>query len=277
MVHLEDAAQRLDRGLQETGPASRSNGSTRRARSCRPSTRRSSPPARRPTSSTCRARSGSNTRRQGGLLDLTPLSRRRGRGEGALRGRLSRATGCSRARTTWCPSTSPRRCCSTTRRCFKEAGIARPPASFDEILAAADKIKGGEDRASDAQLRLAVLAADADERRRPADARPQEGDLQHAEGGRGARPGSPRRRRAARINKISWTGRWVEPNDAFATGNVGMLHAHSPAFFLIKGRGRGSTATRWAPRRCRATGRRPTSMGSASRRARRTPTSPGTS
>ena len=30
-------------------PASRSSGSTRRDRSCRPSTRRSSPPARRPT------------------------------------------------------------------------------------------------------------------------------------------------------------------------------------------------------------------------------------
>ena len=27
---------------------------------------------------------------------------------------------------------------------FKEAGIDKPPASFDEILAAADKIKGGE-------------------------------------------------------------------------------------------------------------------------------------
>jgi ABC-type glycerol-3-phosphate transport system substrate-binding protein len=39
------------------------------------------------------------------------------------------------------------------------------------------------------------------------------------------------------INKISWTGRWVEPNGAFAAGNVGMLHAHSPAYFFIKGQG----------------------------------------
>lgn len=37
------------------------------------------------------------------------------------------------------------------------------------------------------------------------------------------------------INKVSWTGRWVEPNGAFAAGNVGMLHAHSPAFFFIRG------------------------------------------
>jgi ABC-type glycerol-3-phosphate transport system substrate-binding protein len=39
------------------------------------------------------------------------------------------------------------------------------------------------------------------------------------------------------INKISWTGRWVEPNGAFGAGNVGMLHAHSPAYFFFKGQG----------------------------------------
>lgn len=39
------------------------------------------------------------------------------------------------------------------------------------------------------------------------------------------------------INKISWTGRWVEPNGAFAAGNVGMLHAHSAAYFFFKGQG----------------------------------------
>ena len=39
------------------------------------------------------------------------------------------------------------------------------------------------------------------------------------------------------INKISWTGRWVEPNGAFGAGNIGMLHAHSPAYFFFKGQG----------------------------------------
>jgi ABC-type glycerol-3-phosphate transport system substrate-binding protein len=39
------------------------------------------------------------------------------------------------------------------------------------------------------------------------------------------------------INKIAWTGRWVEPNGAFAAGTVGMHHAHSPAYFAIKGQG----------------------------------------
>jgi ABC-type glycerol-3-phosphate transport system substrate-binding protein len=39
------------------------------------------------------------------------------------------------------------------------------------------------------------------------------------------------------IDKISWTGRWVEPLGAFASGRVGMLHAHSPAYLYIKGQG----------------------------------------
>jgi ABC-type glycerol-3-phosphate transport system substrate-binding protein len=42
---------------------------------------------------------------------------------------------------------------------------------------------------------------------------------------------------AGHINGISWTGRWVEPNNAFAAGTVGMHHAHSPAFFYIRGQG----------------------------------------
>ena len=40
------------------------------------------------------------------------------------------------------------------------------------------------------------------------------------------------------INKIAWTGRWVEPNGAFAGNTVGMLHAHSSSYFFVKGQGR---------------------------------------
>ena len=39
------------------------------------------------------------------------------------------------------------------------------------------------------------------------------------------------------INKIAWTGRWVEPNGAFAGNTVGMFHAHSSAYFFVKGQG----------------------------------------
>jgi ABC-type glycerol-3-phosphate transport system substrate-binding protein len=37
------------------------------------------------------------------------------------------------------------------------------------------------------------------------------------------------------INNISWTGRWVEPNNAFATGDIGMYQGHGAALFWIAG------------------------------------------
>jgi len=37
------------------------------------------------------------------------------------------------------------------------------------------------------------------------------------------------------INPISWTGRWVEPNNAFATGDIGMYQGHGAALFWILG------------------------------------------
>ena len=37
-------------------------------------------------------------------------------------------------------------------------------------------------------------------------------------GAEGAGRSSPRPPPTAPINKVSWTGRWVEPNDAFASG-----------------------------------------------------------
>lgn len=40
---------------------------------------------------------------------------------------------------------------------------------------------------------------------------------------------------AGAINNISWTGRWVEPNNAFATGDIGMYQGHGAALFWIMG------------------------------------------
>ncbi|HEX5077568.1 MAG TPA: sugar ABC transporter substrate-binding protein [Geminicoccaceae bacterium] len=37
------------------------------------------------------------------------------------------------------------------------------------------------------------------------------------------------------VNNIAWTGRWVEPNNAFATGDIGMYQAHGAALFWIAG------------------------------------------
>jgi ABC-type glycerol-3-phosphate transport system substrate-binding protein len=120
---------------------------------------------------------------------------------------------------------------------FKEAGFDRPPASFDEILTVAGKIKGGEKTGMltlnfdwlywpllkmngidllSPDLKTAIFRTDkaAEVLTKLAEAT-----------------------KSGAINPISWTGRWVEPNDAFATGNVGMLQAHAPAFFWIKGKG----------------------------------------
>jgi hypothetical protein len=66
---------------------------------------------------------------QGALLDLTP----RLAAEASVKARyepITSRTGCSRTRTTWCPTTSPRRCCSGTRRASRRrASTSRRRAS----------------------------------------------------------------------------------------------------------------------------------------------------
>jgi ABC-type glycerol-3-phosphate transport system substrate-binding protein len=120
---------------------------------------------------------------------------------------------------------------------FKEAGLDKPPANFDEILAAADKIKGG-DKTGMLTLNfdwlywplmmmngVDLLSKDLKTPTfKTAKAEEVVAKLAAAT-------------KSGAINPISWTGRWVEPNEAFATGNVGMLQAHAPAFFWIKGKG----------------------------------------
>jgi ABC-type glycerol-3-phosphate transport system substrate-binding protein len=120
---------------------------------------------------------------------------------------------------------------------FKEAGLDKPPANFDEILAAADKIKGG-DKTGLLTLNfdwlywplmmtngIDLLSKDLKTPTfKTAKAEEVVAKLAAAT-------------KSGAINPISWTGRWVEPNEAFATGNVGMLQAHAPAFFWIKGKG----------------------------------------
>ncbi|MGD9886177.1 MAG: sugar ABC transporter substrate-binding protein [Reyranella sp.] len=120
---------------------------------------------------------------------------------------------------------------------FKEAGLAKPPASFDEILSAAGKIKGAEKtglmtlnfdwlywpllRMNDVELLSPDLKKATFNTPRAAEVVTRLAEAT----------------KSGAINPISWTGRWVEPNEAFATGNVGMLNAHAPAFFWIKGKG----------------------------------------
>lgn len=120
---------------------------------------------------------------------------------------------------------------------FKEAGHDKPPASFDEILAIAGKIKGGEKTGlltlnfdwlywPFLQMNGVDLLSPDLKNTTFNSAKAIEVVTKLAEA-----------TKSGAINPISWTGRWVEPNEAFATGNVGMLHAHAPAYFWIKGKG----------------------------------------
>jgi ABC-type glycerol-3-phosphate transport system substrate-binding protein len=118
---------------------------------------------------------------------------------------------------------------------FGKAGLSGPPQSFDELLAAAENITKGD------QSGLLTLNFDwlywplyamngvdllSKDLKQTAFNTPK------------AIAATERLAKATQsgaVNKISWTGRWVEPNGAFAAGNVGMLHAHAPAYFFIKG------------------------------------------
>jgi len=121
---------------------------------------------------------------------------------------------------------------------FQKAGLSGPPQSFDDILNFAAKMTSGE--ASTGFLTLnfdwlywPLFAMNGVELVTP--------DLKKATFN------TPKAvevldklakaTNSNAINKISWTGRWVEPNGAFGAGNVGMLHAHSPAYFFFKGQG----------------------------------------
>lgn len=120
---------------------------------------------------------------------------------------------------------------------FKEAGLAAPPATFDEMLSHAAKMSKGE--------KTGLMTLNFDWLYWPFFK--SEGVELLSPDGKKAAFNSPKAievlaklakgTETGAINKTSWTGRWVEPNGAFASGNVGMHHAHSPAFFFMKGQG----------------------------------------
>jgi len=118
---------------------------------------------------------------------------------------------------------------------FKEAGISGPPQSFDELLVDAKKMSKGEktgfitlnfDWLYWPLFRMNGVDLLTPDLRKAAFDTPKGVQVLDALA-KATNDGS--------INKIAWTGRWVEPNGAFASGNVGMLLAHSPAFFFIRG------------------------------------------
>ena len=120
---------------------------------------------------------------------------------------------------------------------FAKAGLAGPPKSFDEILSQAQKMTSGDSTGFItlnfdwlywplfAENGVQLVTPDL---KKTAFNTPKAAEVLDK---------LAKSTQANAINKISWTGRWVEPNGAFAAGNVGMLHAHSPAYFFFKGQG----------------------------------------
>jgi ABC-type glycerol-3-phosphate transport system substrate-binding protein len=121
---------------------------------------------------------------------------------------------------------------------FAKAGLAGPPGSFDDILAFAQKMTSGDASSGFMTLNfdwlfwplfamngVELVSSDL---KKPAFNTAKAADVLDR---------LAKATASGAINKISWTGRWVEPNGAFGAGNVGMLHAHSPAYFFFKGQG----------------------------------------
>ena len=120
---------------------------------------------------------------------------------------------------------------------FAAAGLSTPPQNFDEILSFAAKMAQGEktgfltlnfDWLYWPLFKMNGIELLTPDLKRAAFNTPQALDVL-ARLGQATESGA--------INKISWTGRWVEPNGAFAGNTVGMFHAHSSAYFFVKGQG----------------------------------------
>ena len=120
---------------------------------------------------------------------------------------------------------------------FKEAGLSSPPQSFDQILADAQKMAKGEktgfltlnfDWLYWPLFKMNGVELLTPDMKKAAFNTPDAASVLEK---------LAKATESGAINKISWTGRWVEPNGAFAGNTVGMLHAHSSSYFFVKGQG----------------------------------------
>jgi ABC-type glycerol-3-phosphate transport system substrate-binding protein len=123
------------------------------------------------------------------------------------------------------------------RTMLKEAGLTKPPQSFAELMDAARKMTKGE-RSGFMTLNFdwlywSLFAMNGVELLTP------DGKKAAFNTPAAAKVVDALAKASADgvINKVSWTGRWVEPNNAFASGTVGLYQAHAPAFFYVRGSG----------------------------------------
>jgi len=120
---------------------------------------------------------------------------------------------------------------------FKEAGLAGPPTSFDELIEFSGRMVKGEksgfltlnfDWLYWPLFKMNGVDLLTPDLKKPAFNTPTAVAVLDR---------LAKATQSGAINKIAWTGRWVEPNGAFAGGTVGMLHAHSSSYFFVKGQG----------------------------------------
>ena len=121
---------------------------------------------------------------------------------------------------------------------FKGAGLNAPPTSFDELLTFSQAMAKNEktgfltlnfDWLYWPLLKMNGVELLTPDFKKPAFNTPATAELLDR---------LAKSTASGAINKIAWTGRWVEPNGAFASGTVGMMQAHSASYFFVKGQGR---------------------------------------
>jgi len=121
---------------------------------------------------------------------------------------------------------------------FKEAGLSGPPKNFDELITSANAMAKGEKTGfltlNFDWLYWPILKMNGIELLTPDFKKPAFNTPEAIKVIERLKEATDK----GGINKIAWTGRWVEPNGAFASGTVGMLHAHSASYFFVKGQGR---------------------------------------
>ncbi len=122
------------------------------------------------------------------------------------------------------------------KQMFADAGISGPPETFDQLIEYAGRLSGGEKTGfvtlNFDWLYWPLFAMNGIELLTP--------DLKEAAFNTPEMLDVLTRladaTTAGHINKVAWTGRWVEPNNAFAAGDIGMYQAHGAALFWVAGR-----------------------------------------
>ncbi len=174
---------------------------------------------------------------QGALMDLTPLFAR----EAAIKNRYDAnylGNWVFEGKNYMVPFYITKTLLFYNKPMFAKAGLSAAPQNFDEILTFAQKMTNGESSSGFMTLNFDWLywplfamngvQLVTPDLKKVAFNTPKTVEVLDK---------LAKATASGSINKIAWTGRWVEPNGAFGAGNIGMLHAHSPAYFFFKGQG----------------------------------------